>query len=160
MSKSVQIMIRPATEQDVDQLTAFSAAMANETEHRVLDRARLRAGTLAVIQQPERGKFYVAEVTNGTQPQIVGQLLITFEWSDWRNAQFWWIQSVYVRPDWRRRGVYRQMHERIHELARSQSDVCGLRLYVERNNQTAQAAYRTLKMVRTPYEIWEVDFAL
>ncbi len=154
------ITVRPANERDVDQLTEFSAAMAFETEHRVLDRVRLRAGTLAVLRRSEHGQFYVAEAHDGAQPLTVGQLLITFEWSDWRNAQFWWVQSVYVRPDWRRRGIYRRMHEAVTAMARARPDVCGLRLYVERHNDPARRAYQAQHMVQTPYEIWEVDFVL
>ncbi|HET9963464.1 MAG TPA: GNAT family N-acetyltransferase [Nitrospiraceae bacterium] len=155
-----QLTVRPATLDDLEVLTDFSAAMAFETEQRSLDRIRLRGGTLAVLERSERGQFYVADVQEAHGSLAVGQCLITYEWSDWRNAQFWWIQSVYVRPDWRRRGVYRRMHERIHELARSRPDVCGLRLYVERDNRVAQSAYQSLKMVQAPYEIWEVDFVL
>jgi GNAT superfamily N-acetyltransferase len=155
-----EVTVRQATVDDVDVLTEFSAAMALETEQRALDRGRLRAGTLAVLERSDRGQFYVAEAEDADGTHPVGQCLITYEWSDWRNAQFWWIQSVYVRPEWRRRGVYRRMHGRIHDLARSQSGVCGLRLYVERHNEVARSAYQSLKMVQAPYEIWEVDFVL
>ena len=102
---SQDLVIRPARIQDLDTLTRFSAAMALETERRTLDPLRLRQGTLTVLEEPHHGSFYVAELRNAHL--VVGQLLITYEWSDWRNAQFWWIQSVYVDPGWRRRGVYR-----------------------------------------------------
>ena len=89
---------------------------------------------------------------------MIGQLLVTYEWSDWRDATFWWIQSLYVHPDWRRRGVYRRMHEYIRQQARSRSDVCGLRLYVEAGNTGAQAAYRQTGLFSSSYRIIEEDF--
>ncbi|MGH7257143.1 MAG: GNAT family N-acetyltransferase [Nitrospiraceae bacterium] len=150
------VVIRPARIQDVDTLTRFSAAMALETERRALDPLRLRQGTLAVLEEPHHGSFYVAELRN--DHLVVGQLLITYEWSDWRNAQFWWIQSVYVDPGWRRRGVYRAMHTAILAAARARTDVCGIRLYVEQNNATAQQAYRHAGMHRSPYLVFEDDF--
>lgn len=106
MSPADRFHVRPATVQDLEVLTDFSAAMALETEQRTLDRARLRLGTQAVFDQPARGQYYVADLRHGPQDDTVtiGQLLITYEWSDWRNAQFWWIQSVYVHPAWRNQG--------------------------------------------------------
>lgn len=154
--------IRPATLDDVDILTTFSAAMAWETEQRRLDVTRLRQGTQAVIDQPARGQFYVAELRENPSPDrvIVGQLLITFEWSDWRNAQFWWIQSVYVTPSWRRQGVYRSMHRTIIDLARSRTDVCGVRLYVEGDNAVAKQVYERAGLSASTYRIYESDFVL
>jgi GNAT superfamily N-acetyltransferase len=150
------IVIRPARPEDVDQLTRFSAAMAWETEQRALDTGRLRQGTLAVFERADRGMFYVAEHASG----VVGQCLITYEWSDWRNAQFWWIQSVYVDPQWRRRGVYRRLHEAIKEKAQCTPGVCGIRLYVEQSNSIAQSVYAAMDLHRAKYQIWEVDFVL
>jgi GNAT superfamily N-acetyltransferase len=155
---SEDIVIRPARLDDVETLTRFSAAMAWETERRTLDPDRLRQGTLAVFDRADRGTFYVAE--HRSSRMVVGQCLITYEWSDWRNAQFWWIQSVYVDPQWRRRGVYRQLHGTIRRKAQSTPGVCGLRLYVERGNSVAQSAYEAMKLHRAKYDIWEVDFVL
>jgi GNAT superfamily N-acetyltransferase len=151
------IAIRPARPEDVETLTRFSAAMAWETEQRTLDRDRLRQGTLAVFERAERGTFYVAEHASRV---LVGQCLITYEWSDWRNAQFWWIQSVYVPPDWRRRGVYRRLHQAIRQKAQSTPGVCGIRLYVEHGNSIAQSVYEAMDLRRAKYQIWEVDFVL
>jgi RimJ/RimL family protein N-acetyltransferase len=162
MSLVDSLTVRPATLDDLDALTAFSAAMAMETEQRTLDRARLRLGTRAVLDQPERGRFYVADL----QPEptadrvILGQLLITYEWSDWRNAQFWWIQSVYVHPDWRRQGVYRSMHGAILNLAQSQAGVCGVRLYVEGDNHIAKCVYERVGLSPSSYQVYESDFVL
>ncbi len=154
------LTVRRARLDDLDRLTEFSAAMARETEGRVLDRARLQQGTLAVLEQPVRGFFMVAEVPHGTAPLVVGQLLITYEWSDWRNGQFWWIQSVYVDPVWRRKGVYHRMHRAVIELARRCNDVCGVRLYVETQNVVAQAVYRRVGLRPAGYQVFEEDFVL
>lgn len=152
------VVIRPARIEDVETLTRFSAAMALETERRTLDPIRLRQGTMTVLQEPHHGTFYVAELLN--DHQIVGQLLVTYEWSDWRNAQFWWIQSVYVDPQWRRRGVYRAMHTATLAAARTRPNVCGIRLYVEQDNAVAQSVYKAMKLHPTRYAMWEVDFVL
>ncbi|MEZ5363248.1 MAG: GNAT family N-acetyltransferase [Bryobacterales bacterium] len=137
-------------------LAAFNAAMALETEHLELDGERLRAGVAAVVADPAKGFYLVAE-EEGT---VVGQLLITYEWSDWRNGVFWWVQSVYVRPESRGRGVYSTLYEDAVRRAREAGDVCGLRLYVERENRRAQRTYQKLGMRPTVYEMYETDFVL
>ena len=159
-ANSRNLVVRPAATTDLDMLVRFSAAMAFETEGRRLDQERLRRGTLAVLEFPRHGFYVVAERPEGDGQGVVGQLLITYEWSDWRNAGFWWIQSVYVDPDWRRRGVYRAMHQYILEMARARTDVCGVRLYVERENGVAQSVYERLNLRETNYRMWEVDFVL
>jgi ribosomal protein S18 acetylase RimI-like enzyme len=156
MTQRANVIIRPAQMSDVDVLVRFSAAMADETEHRKLDLARLREGTLSVLKSEKHGYYLVAETNNG----VVGQLLVTYEWSDWRNGVFWWIQSVYVDPSARGQGVYGLMHASVLEQARRRSDVCGVRLYVEKENAAAQAAYRRLGMTLTPYQVYEQDFVL
>ena len=100
-----------------------------------------------------RGFYLVAE----TAGQVVGQLLVTAEWSDWRNAYFWWVQSVYVSPDYRRRGVYRALDSHIRAEARRRGDTCGVRLYVERANHVARQAYTNLGMTRSRYDLYEID---
>lgn len=155
-----QIIVRPAREEDVEGIVSFSAAMAMETEGRQLDMARLREGTLALLKTPDRGFFMVAALPQNPSQHILGQLMITFEWSDWRNAAFWWIQSVYVDPAWRRQGVYRQMHHSIMLLARSRSDVCGVRLYVEGSNATARHVYSRVGLSISSYQVYETDFVL
>ena len=155
-----RLIVRPARVQDVEVLVDFSAAMALETEGRSLDEDRLRRGTLAVFESPTRGFYVVAELPHESSQVVVGQLLVTYEWSDWRNATFWWIQSVYVHPGWRRRGVYRRMHEFILRQARARSDVCGVRLYVEGENTVAQAAYGRVGLSSSTYRVFEDDFVL
>ena len=159
-ANSRPFVVRPASMTDLEMLVQFSAAMAIETEGRRLDQERLQRGTLAVLESPRHGFYVVAERPQEDGPGVIGQLLVTYEWSDWRNADFWWIQSVYVNPDWRRRGVYRSMHQYILEIARARTDVCGVRLYVERENAIAQSVYKRLNLHETKYRMWEVDFVL
>lgn len=154
------LIIRPARTEDVDALVRFSAAMALETEGRRLDETRLRQGTQAVLDSPARGFYTVAELTDRSPRLVVGQLLVTFEWSDWRNATFWWIQSVYVDAAWRRRGVYRRMHEAILESAKKRGDVCGVRLYVEGENTVAKTVYEKVGLGASSYHVFEEDFVL
>jgi GNAT superfamily N-acetyltransferase len=134
--------------------------MAHETEGLQLDPQRVLAGTTALLRAPEKGAYFLAEVDNGGTPEIAGQLLITYEWSDWRNGNFWWIQSVYVKEAFRGKGVFRALYRHVHELATATKDVCGLRLYVDAHNKTAQNSYERLGLKRTNYEIFEVDFVL
>jgi len=155
-----EIVVRAATAADVDALVRFNAAMALETEGRRLDENRLRKGIEAVFDSPARGFYKVAEVKNRSSCTVVGQLLITFEWSDWRNATFWWIQSVYVDPTWRRRGVYRALHADVLDQAKQRGDICGLRLYVEGENKTAKAVYGRVGLASSSYHVYEEDFVL
>ncbi len=155
-SRRPEITVRPATLADLEVLVRFNAAIAKETEGRNLDMKRLRKGTRAVLESSARGFYLVAETKAG----VVGQLFVTYEWSDWRNGLFWWIQSVYVEPSVRGRGVYRALHAHVLSDARARGDVCGLRLYVEKENEAAQEAYTRLGMTRTPYRVYEQDFVL
>ena len=134
--------------------------MALETEGRQLDQNKLLEGTLSLLDSSERGFFMVAEMPQGTPPQLVGQLMITYEWSDWRNAVFWWVQSVYVAPAWRRQGIFRRMHDTIVARAKADPKVCGIRLYVERDNRTAQTVYQRLGLAPSAYAVYEQDFVL
>ncbi len=143
--------IRRATVDDAETLARFNEAMAEETEDKTLDPDTVRAGVRAVFDKPEQAFYLVAE----RGATMIGSLMITTEWSDWRNADFWWIQSVYVRPEGRRTGVYTALHRDVQRRAREASDVCGLRLYVERDNAAAQAAYEELGMTAPPYRMYE-----
>ena len=150
------IVVRHATKSDIESLVAFNAAMAKETEDKTLDTELLGKGVSAVLEQDELGFYLLAEIDG----RIVGQLMITTEWSDWRNGYFWWIQSVYVDANYRRRGVYRAMDSQVHADAKDRGDVCGLRLYVERNNHVAQQVYSSLDMHQSHYDLFEIDFVL
>lgn len=148
--------IRTAAAADAPVIAAFNLAMARETEHLELDPARLRAGVEAVLADAAKGFYLVAE----SGGRVVGQLMITFEWSDWRNGNFWWIQSVYVDPEARGLGVYRRLYQHVRGAADARGNVCGIRLYVERENVRAQEVYRRQGMSAAPYEMYEVDLVL
>ncbi|BFU95057.1 MAG: N-acetyltransferase, GNAT family [Nitrospira sp.] len=156
---SDRLIIRRARESDVPSIIGFSAALALETEGRELDPARLRHGTLALLDSPTHGFFMVAEISHPDR-RLVGQLMITFEWSDWRNGVFWWIQSVYVDPAWRRQGVFRQLHDTVVQEAASDPAVCGIRLYVEKANHVAKHVYDRVGLASSGYEVYETDFTL
>ena len=145
------ISIRPPTTQDVETLVTFNQRLAWETEAKLLDPDTLRRGVWAVLADPQRGQYFLAEQAG----QVVGQLLITREWSDWRNGWLWWIQSVYVRAEARQQGVFRALFEWVLQEAQRQGDVVGLRLYVENHNTAALATYYKLGMVDAGYRVLE-----
>jgi GNAT superfamily N-acetyltransferase len=144
--------IRRATPADEAVLVDFNLAIAWETEHKRLNRDVLTVGVRAVFADVARGFYTVAENERG---EVVGQMMVTYEWSDWRNGWFWWVQSVYVRADARRAGVFRALYREIERQALSDPTVIGLRLYFERDNARAQATYRALGMIDTNYGIME-----
>ena len=154
------ITIRPGAPDDLELLVRFNAAMALETEARELDPQRLRAGIRAVLEGAEggvRGAYRVAQDAERPGDGALGALLVTREWSDWRNGWFWWIQSVYVEPAARRRGVLAALYRDVLAEARARGDVCGVRLYVERQNRVAREAYRRLGMADSSYRLMEVE---
>jgi GNAT superfamily N-acetyltransferase len=126
--------------------------LAAETENLRLDPDRVRTGVAALLKDPAKGLYYVAEV-DGT---IAGQVMITYEWSDWRNGNIWWLQSVYVKQEFRRRGVFGALFKYLEDLARQRPDVCGLRLYMHADNARARQSYERLGMKHTPYEVFEL----
>src|SRR5262245_46090993 len=146
--------VRPAHLGDLEVLVAGNAAMAEETERLCLDSDTLRKGILALLESRAPGRYWVAELDS----RVVGQLLITFEWSDWRNRMVWWIQSVHVLPDVRGRGIFRALYDRIRAEARS-AGAAGLRLYVDRTNTRAQAVYKAVGMTSDHYQVLEDMFA-
>ena len=152
----MDLLIRRARPSDAQVIARHNAAMAREIEQLDLDEQRLLPGASAMLEDETKGFYLVAEADG----QVVGQLMITYEWSDWRNGVFWWIQSVYVETAYRRHGVYTRLHGSIVEQAKEAGDVCGIRLYVEENNENAKRSYRRLGMSRTAYDMYEVDFVL
>jgi GNAT superfamily N-acetyltransferase len=152
---AVTLSIRDATLDDLPELLAWNAAMAWETEHKQLDRTLLERGIRGVFEEPRRGFYLVAE----SDGNAVGSLLVTYEWSDWRAGDFWWIQSVYVTAPARRGGVFGAMYADVARRARDASAV-GLRLYVETENQRAQATYEGLGMQRCHYWMYEMPLPL
>jgi GNAT superfamily N-acetyltransferase len=149
-----EIRTRRAAVQDTAILAAFNVAMAEETEARQLDLPTVTDGVRNLFERPEAGFYLVAEV----EGQVAGSLMVTFEWSDWRNKTFWWIQSVYVQPAHRRRGIFTRLFRDVQQIATARQDVCGLRLYVEQHNHVAQATYKSLGMDETHYDMYEVTF--
>ena len=146
--------IRKARPADAAIIAAFNCNLALETEKLRLNTSVVGRGVRALLKDAAKGTYFLAD-QGGV---IVGQLLITYEWSDWRNGYFWWIQSVYVASEFRRDGVFRALYGHVEALARSRRDVCGLRLYVEKNNRRAHTTYERLGMKHTHYEIYETSF--
>ena len=143
--------IRKARSSDTASLVDFNQKMALETEGKRLDTATLTAGVSAVFLDENKGFYVVAE----DEGSIVGGLLVTFEWSDWRNKWFWWIQSVYIVPEARGRGIYRLLYDHVKAEAAKNANVCGFRLYVERENVHAQRVYEKVGMENTVYFMYE-----
>lgn len=151
VARERDIEIRVANAVDGEALVRFNRAMALETENRHLPEAVVARGVRAVFDDPGRGFYVVAE----RGAEIVAALMVTFEWSDWRDAHFWWIQSVYVTRRFRRSGIYRRLHEFVRDRAREEGGVCGFRLYVEKHNADAQRVYEALGMTHTDYLMYE-----
>ncbi len=149
------IRIRKADMHEAPAIARFNRQMAQETEGKKLPEELTLRGVKAVLKDAHKG-FYLVAVTDDAA--IVGQLLITFEWSDWRNGNFWWIQSVYVDPAYRQQKIFSRLFRHLKELARFHKEVVGLRLYVEKNNQLAKDIYERLDMIQTPYEMYELLF--
>ena len=142
---------RAAVLADLPAIVQFQVAMARETEGLELDFGVCTAGVRAVFEHPERGLYYVGEINQ----MVVGSLLITYEWSDWRNGVVWWIQSVYVLPQFRRQGVYSGLYSCIQAMARTDESVRALRLYVDRRNVAAHKVYESLAMNGDHYQVFE-----
>jgi len=140
---------------DATVVADFNLRLAAETEHLQLDPNCVRAGVCALLKDASKGTYFLA--TDGDV--VVGQAMITYEWSDWRNGNIWWLQSVYVRPEFRNKGVFRLLFRHIQELARRQPGVWGLRLYMHSGNDRARAAYASLGMLCTHYQVFELDLS-
>lgn len=143
--------IHDATAADWPMIVEFNLRLAEETEGKQLDAETLRRGVQALLAQPNHGRYFLARQDG----RVVGQAMITFEWSDWRNGQIWWFQSVYVTSEHRRQGIFRGLFEHVRSLAESTAGVIGLRLYVEQQNVAAQQVYRALGMNEAGYLVLE-----
>ena len=143
--------VRFATKADADTIARFNQAMAMETENKVLADEVIGNGVRTLMQNPRDG-FYVVAVVEGV---LAASLMVTSEWSDWRNGFFWWIQSVYVKKEYRRQGLYSEMYRFVKSEAGKRSAVCGFRLYVEKDNLRAQKTYEALGMARAHYILYE-----
>lgn len=149
------MIVRPARADEAPLLAAWNAALAWETEHKRLDAPTVLRGVQRVFDEPGRGRYLIAE----RDGEAAGTLMLTYEWSDWRCADWWWIQSVYVAPAHRRQGVYAALYAHVRDEAMSREDVCGLRLYVEKENAVAQRTYGALGMRDAGYFMYEETMA-
>ncbi len=149
-----EIIIRLGVTSDVETIVGFNIAMAKETEEKTLDYQMALSGAKSLFNNPENGFYLVAE----KQGKVIGSLMITKEWSDWRNGDFWWIQSVYINAENRRKGIYSLLYSYVKKMAKIRSDVCGIRLYVEKENRVAQNTYSSLGMQEAHYKVFEEEF--
>jgi GNAT superfamily N-acetyltransferase len=152
LKSGINIKIRKADIADASTVADFNLRLARETEDLALDPASVGPGVEAILKDSSKGLYYVAEVDG----VLAGQVMITYEWSDWRNGNIWWLQSVYVRHEFRRKGIFRALFQHLETLARQQDDVCGLRLYMHADNARARRSYEQLGMKHTKYEVFEL----
>jgi len=150
-ASSPQVVIRAAHFDDVATIAQMNCLLAWESEQLKLDLETVRLGVATLVAEPPRGRYFVAVIHD----QIVGQILHTFEWSDWRNGEYWWIQSVYVRAEFRQQGIFRRLLEFVEAEARRNPLVVALRLYVAHENEQAQETYRRLGLQSAGYEVFE-----
>ena len=148
------MIIRKAKLDDLERITEFNIQMAKETEGKIIEKKNAREGAKAVLIDDLKGFYLVAEENKGSKI-LSGQLMVTFEWSDWKNKNFWWIQSVYIDKKYRNKKVFSQLYRTVIKIALSKKSVGGIRLYVEKHNNSAKQVYESLGMKKTPYEIYE-----
>lgn len=148
---AASLTVRPATLADAEVLVDFNCRLAAETEHKQLDRDTVSRGVRRALADPAKARYFVACL----EGRPIGQVMHTWEWSDWRNGYFWWLQSVYVAPAHRGRGVFRALFEHLRALAEADPEVIGLRLYVEQENTAARQAYARLGLAPTGYLVLE-----
>ena len=153
MGEKNKLSTRLGLERDVQTIVQFQENLASETEDKSLSQESLRKGVRALFTDHNLGFYLVCEVDN----VVVGSLMVTFEWSDWRNQMFWWIQSVYVKKEYRRKGVFSELYSYVIDRAREAGNICGIRLYVERDNIAAQKTYSQIGMQESKYLMYEFD---
>ena len=151
VTKNPEIVVRQATLDDSTILSQFNMSMAEETEGRQLDQTTVNAGVKQLFRVSRQGFYLMAEVGGSAR----GSFMITYEWSDWRNGLFWWIQSVYVVPAARRSGVFTSLYQYGKKMGQDDNAACGLRLYMEKDNLPARAVYMAMGMDTTPYQVFE-----
>jgi GNAT superfamily N-acetyltransferase len=145
------VRYRNAAREDAEAIIEFQLAMARETEELELDRDVLVRGVAAVFHDSSKGRYYVAEIDG----RVVASLMITYEWSDWRSGTVWWIQSVYVLPEFRKRGIYAGLYTHVRDMIKDEPGIRGIRLYVDERNRTAQEVYTRLGMNGEHYRVFE-----
>jgi len=148
------IHIRDATPADQHIITDFNSRMAEETEGKALNQSLLGPGVAALLADPTKGRYWLAVIDG----EVAGQIMVTYEWSDWRHGMLWWIQSVYVSAEYRRKGVFSAMYQHVESMVKADRDACGIRLYVEKSNLHAQDTYRNLGMTESGYVVMESIF--
>lgn len=150
----MNLNIRDATPGDCDIIADYNCRIASETEDARLDPVTIKRGVAALLNDTSKGRYWLA--VDGEF--IAGQIMVTYEWSDWRNGMLWWIQSVYVHADYRRKGVFTALYRHVESLAQSTPDVAGIRLYVDEDNDRAQNTYDALGMKMTTYRVMQALF--
>ena len=151
----MSMTVRMATSSDVETIVEFNDGLARETENKVLDLDVVRAEVERFLSEPSRGQYFLAE----TDGEVLGQIMITYEWSDWRNGNFWWLQSVYVAHSARGKGAFNTILGHIRSLAEADPCVCGIRLYVDKDNRAAQKSYGARGFTFSNYEVMALEFA-
>jgi GNAT superfamily N-acetyltransferase len=149
----IDIQIRQAVLADTPVIAEFNLRLAEESENLRLDPDCVHAGVDALLRDPAKGLYFVAEA----EGMVVGQVMITYEWSDWRNGNLWWLQSVYVKPEFRQLGIFRRLFEYLQKMASEKTDVRTLRLYMHSENTRARKTYEKLGMKPTHYEVFELE---
>ncbi len=149
------IIIRNVNKNDISIIEKFNSARAMETENKQIDLVTVQKGVETALNNRELGFYLIAE-SDGIP---VGQLMVTKEWTDWRSGEFWWIQSVYIHPDYRNNNVFRKLYTEVISLAKESGKVCGIRLYVDKNNTKAQNVYSKLGMIESNYLLFEEDWS-
>jgi len=147
----MKILIRKAIEEDLPTIVDFQMAMALETENLKLEESIVKKGVSAAFHDSAKGQYFVTEIDN----EIAASLMITFEWSDWRNGMVYWIQSVYVEKKFRRMGIYSKMYTHIQEIVKNDENIRGIRLYVDKTNTRAQMTYKKTGMNGEHYQLFE-----
>jgi ribosomal protein S18 acetylase RimI-like enzyme len=154
MTTNPTTQVRDARQEDVALMARWAQAMALETEGKALDGETVLRGIQRAFDDPNKGRYFVAD----SEGRPAGMLMLTWEWSDWRDGWWWWIQSVYTAKDFRRRGVYRALYAHVLALAKADPEVRGIRLYVERENVNAMRTYEELGMLDAGYAMFETSF--
>lgn len=148
------MLIRKAKLEDIEKIIDFNIQMAKETEGKTLEKNSVLEGVRAVLDNKRKGFYLIAEEDKPSKI-LIGQLMVTFEWSDWRNKNFWWIQSVFVDKKYRNKKVFSQLFKAVTKMALFKKNVYGLRLYTSKNNYSAKQVYESLGMKKTSYEVYE-----
>jgi len=147
------IKIRKAIIEDLETIVKFNYNLAKQTEDKELDLEILTKGVIAMLSDTSKGQYYVYEIDG----KVVGQIMNTYEWSDWRNGTFLWVQSVYVDEEYRRKGIFKELYNHVKQICDNDEKIAGIRLYVEKENFNAKATYKSLGMDECNYHMYEYE---